>query len=78
MPTTTVWLLMGGEDYRGGHVLGHFATRELAMPALQAEAETLPTDIVRTTHGEDGSTHLHSDGDWISLTAHPVASAETT
>ncbi|NEA42726.1 hypothetical protein [Streptomyces sp. SID11385] len=72
MPATTVWLLMSGEDYRGGRVLGAFATYELGMPDFQSEAERLPLATSRTTRGKDGSVHLHSDGDWISLTPHVI------
>ena len=69
---TTVWILMKGEDYEGGDVLGVYASRDLARGAFAQAAAGIPFAIDDARHEPDGSVHLYGGCDWLSLAPYSV------
>lgn len=67
-----VWILMQGEHYEGGHVLGIFATRELAKGEFVRTLQRLAFAIDDAQEDEDGSLHVDAGCDWVSLTPHDL------
>lgn len=69
-----IWILMRGERYEGGHVLGVFANDELAYGQFAIVARTMHRyfNDSAARRDEDGSLHFESGCDWLSLEPHDV------
>ena len=70
-----VWLLMAGEDYEGGHILGVFATKDLAKGPFYDAASDIPFDLDEAWQDGDGAVRVHGGCDWVSLKPYPLVTA---
>ena len=68
----TVWILSTGEDYEGGHVIGVYATKDLAQDDFLTAAKKIPFEIDKAWKDDDEAVHVHGGCDWVSLEPHTV------
>lgn len=67
-----VWILSSGEDYEGGHVIGVYASKDLAQDDFLTAAKKIPFSIDDAWKEDDESVHVHGGCDWVSLEPHTV------
>lgn len=78
-----VWIMMKGEDYEGGHIVGVYLDKELAKEDFYREGESIVrfADRIReswnqetldVSQSENGALYLHGGCDWLSLNPHNV------
>lgn len=67
-----VWILSTGEDYEGGHIVGVYATKELAKDDFLTATAKIPFSIDKAWKEDDESVHVHGGCDWVSLEPHTV------
>jgi hypothetical protein len=67
-----VWVLSSGEDHEGGHILGVYATKDLAKGPFFQAAEDMPFNLDGVWQDGDGRVSVHGDCDWVSLKPYPL------
>ncbi|MFB6881391.1 hypothetical protein ACFCY8_11200 [Streptomyces noursei] len=71
-----VWILEQGEDYEGGHIVGVYLDRALAVGDFLDQARDIDDrfgiDAAETGEASDGSFYAHGGCDWLQLRPHEV------
>lgn len=71
-----VWILSEGEMHEGSHILGVYATKDLAKGPFVEAAASIPFDLDKAWQDDDGAVHVHGGCDWVSLEPHPLITAQ--